>query len=265
MPCENAGIAVGIGLDDIFVRYLPLFHAGDIIYMPMELQQYTLSRVQNRSGADGAILLRHDRHLLAALPLDRALGALFCCNLADLLESFAEWPTVQACLFKPTDILSNEYNEQGDRIDNLPRYTDPSLLRDASRTLPDAAAIQSNYGTKLIAAFVSQASRRGVIVIGGLPTQFNSTIPSPALISTIANIYKTNGGQFIALPNQSEYPVEDFFNSQDHLTQPCQLMHSIAVADMLARLLARHPRQLDQNLVDIAVTCPSAQAMSAAR
>jgi len=172
---------------------------------------------------------------------------------------------VQAGLFKPTDILSNEYNEQGDRIDNLPRSADPSLLLDASRTLPDAAAIQSGYGAKLIAAFVSQASRRGVIVIGGLPTQFNSTALSPSLISNIANIYETNGGQFIALPNQSEYPVEDFFNSQDHLTQPCQLMHSVAVADMLARLLARHPGQLDQNLVDIAVTCPSAQAMSAAR
>jgi hypothetical protein len=265
MPCENAGIAVGIGLDDIFIRYLPLLHAGDVVYMPMELQQYTVTRTQNRSGADGAILLRQDRRLLAALPADRVLGAMFCCNLADLLESFAESTTAQAGLFYPKQILSNEYNEDGDRMDNLPGTADPALLRNASRTLPDAGAVQSGYGTTMIATFVTQASRRGVTVIGGLPTQFDTAALSPALVSTIANIYQANGGRFIALSNQSEYPVEDFFNSEDHLMQPCQFMHSIAVADLLARFLSRHPEQVDQRFEDIALTCPSAQAMSAAR
>jgi hypothetical protein len=117
----------------------------------------------------------------------------------------------------------------------------------------------------MIATFVTQASRRGVTVIGGLPTQFDTAALSPALVSTIANIYQANGGRFIALSNQSEYPVEDFFNSEDHLMQPCQFMHSIAVADLLARFLSRHPEQVDQRFEDIALTCPSAQAMSAAR
>jgi hypothetical protein len=264
-PCENAGIAVGIGLDDVFARDLPLLRAGDIVYMPMELQQYTTTRAQNKTGADAAILLRHDRLLLGSLPPDRFVGALFCCNLADLLESLAEVPAVRAGLFNPGEILLKEYDAEGDRIDNLPDEADPSLLAHAYRTPPNTTAINSGYGTKLVAAFVAQASRRGVIVVGGLPTEFTSAALSQSLIDSIAHIYQSNGGQFVALENQSEYPVEDFFNSEDHLMQPCQFMHSIAVAEILARLLARAPANLDPHLAETALTCPSAQAMSAAR
>jgi hypothetical protein len=38
LPCENAGIAVGLSLDDLFARWAPLLHRGDIVYFPMQIQ-----------------------------------------------------------------------------------------------------------------------------------------------------------------------------------------------------------------------------------
>ena len=46
MPCENGGMAVGIGLDEMFRRDAPFLHRGDVVYLPMELAQYTATRRQ---------------------------------------------------------------------------------------------------------------------------------------------------------------------------------------------------------------------------
>jgi hypothetical protein len=114
MPCENAGIAVGIGLDEIFIRYEPNLHKGDVVYMPMEVQQYTATASTYRAAVDGAFLLRNDRNVLAALPLPRIIGAAFCCNLADIAEALAEMLIIQRGGIDPTQLLDKQYNLQGD-------------------------------------------------------------------------------------------------------------------------------------------------------
>ena len=172
LPCENAGIAVGIGLDDLFARYAPLLHPGDILYMPMELQQYTATRAQYPTSADGGFLLRHDRSVLLKLPPDRILGAIFCCNLPDFLESLAEMPIAREGAIDPQRLLASEYNGFGDRIDNDPANADPDLLRHPPRKAPDALAITAGYGTRLISHFVAEQTAKGVIVVGGLPSDF---------------------------------------------------------------------------------------------
>ncbi len=257
LPCENAGIAVGIGLDDIFARYAPLLHSGDIVYMPMELQQYTATRAQYRSGTDGGILLRYDRSILAQLPPDRILGAVFCCNLSDLLESLAEMPIAHSGAIDPERLLASEYNIQGDRIDNNLADADRALLRHPPRPVPDARAIASGYGAALIAQFVARETAQGIVVVGGLPTDFTTVSLTPQTIKAIGTVYTANGGAFMVLPNRSLYPVQDFFNSEDHLARPCQYLHSIAVADRLAALLNRPLRQPAPGILGLAETCPN--------
>jgi hypothetical protein len=44
MPCENGGMAVGIGLDEMFRRDAPFLRRGDVVYLPMELAQYVAGR-----------------------------------------------------------------------------------------------------------------------------------------------------------------------------------------------------------------------------
>jgi hypothetical protein len=239
LPCENAGIAVGIGLDDLFARYTPLLHRGDIVYMPMELQQYSATPAQYRSGVDGGLLLRHDRGILVQLPLGRMLGAVFCCNLSDFLASLVEMPIARENVVRPEQLLASEYNAQGDRIDNNLADADPILTRGPPRVPPPAAAITRGYGTMLISRFVAQQTAQGVAVIGGLPSDFETVSLPERTIHAIASVYTANGGMFLALPNDSHYPVQDFFNSEDHLAMPCQYLHSVAVAYRLAALLNR--------------------------
>jgi hypothetical protein len=261
MPCENAGIAVGIGLDDIFARYAPLLHRGDIVYMPMELQQYTVTQAQYRSSTDGEFLFRHDRRVLAELPAGRILGAVFCCDLSDFLESLAEMPMAHSSAISPDRLLTAEYNAEGDRIDNDLTDAAPALLNHPPRPMPNAQEIMSGYGAFLIARFVAKETSHGITVIGGLPSDFATASLSPETTSALASVYTDHGGIFMVLPNRSLYPVQDFFNSEDHLARPCQYLHSIAVANHLAPLL-NHPVQPPGLAVTrFAQTCPSAEQL----
>jgi hypothetical protein len=268
MPCENAGIAVGIGLDAVFANYAPLLHPGDVVYMPMELAQYTETRAQYRAGADAGLLLREDTNLLVQLPADRVLGAIFCCSLADLLEAVVEMPLARSGVIKPQEILAGEYNFQGDRIDNAIAASDLDLLRHPPRAEPAAAAIRDGFGTALIAHFVTRETANHVTIIGGLPTDYLAAPLDSRIINAIASIYLRKGGGFEVLPNHSLYPVQDFFNGEDHLARPCQLMHSEFVAYLLGIYLHRTVHRPPDALIKLAATCPSAMqdyAISAAR
>jgi len=258
LPCENAGVAVGIGLDDIFTRDAPYLHGGDIIYMPMELQQYTATSSQYRASPDGGFLLRHDRAVLRKLPPDRILGAIFCCNLADLLESLAEMPIAQSQAVAPEPLLTQEFNSVGDRIDTDLDRADPVLLNHQPRTVPSVHDIAAGYGTALISHFVAQETAKQVMVIGGLPTDFQTKDVSLQWVLAIKSVYQDAGGRFIALPNWSRYPPDDFFNSEDHLAKPCQYLHSVAIAKLLANLLGRAARPPSNEIMALARTCPSA-------
>jgi hypothetical protein len=264
MPCENAGIAVGIGLDDVFARYEPSLRAGDVVYMPMELQQYTATAGEYQTAVDGEFLFRYDRNVLATLPLQRIMGASFCCSFADLMEAFAEMPLAESRMIKPDGLLNTEYDAQGDRIDNDLSARDIALLQHEPRIALSPYDIRVGYGTTLIAAFVARESHKGVVVIGGMPVDYSSSHVPGSLLSVIAATYAGNGGTFTVLPNESEYPPEDFFNSEDHLAKPCQYMHSIFVAQRLAGLLHKPAVLPPASVLRLAADCPSAAGTLAA-
>ncbi|MDR3505231.1 MAG: hypothetical protein P4L52_03205 [Acidocella sp.] len=256
MPCENAGIAVGIGLDDVFARYAPLLRPGDVVYMPMELQQYTMSAGEYRAAVDGAFLLRHDRDVLRELPPGRVLGAIFCCQLADLLEADAEMPITRLHALNTQALLGHEYNQQGDRIDNDISQRDAALIGATPRPLPKPQDMAAGYGSGLIGGFVAAQERRGVVVIGGLPVDDRSEALPPDVLAAIRAVYVRNGGAFLVLPNESHYPSRDFFNSEDHLAKPCQYAHSVALAPLLGATLHRPIRPPPPEATALAETCP---------
>jgi hypothetical protein len=255
MPCENGGMAVGIGLDEMFRRDAPFLRRGDVVYLPMELAQYVATRRQYDAGADGFLLLRHDRALLAQLPPDRILGALFCCTLVDALDALAEMALVRQGV-SPQALLAREYDAEGDRIDNALAGAMPALLRHPPRAVPPVRDITQGYGAALIARFVAQEAARGVIVIGGLPTDFSSLALSEGVIQAVAGIYTGHRGAFLILPNRSLYPAADFFNGEDHLARPCQYLHSIFVAEALAGLLHRPVLPPGPVIERVAAACP---------
>jgi hypothetical protein len=257
LPCENAGIAVGIGLDDLFAIYDPDLHPGDVVYMPLETAQYILTRWQNDVGPDGPILLRLNGADLRRFPPDRILGAIFSISFLDIVESMVEIPLAGAGTLSASKLIETEYNNLGDRIGTSLATSNQSILAHASRQEPDGAAISEGYGSSLVRQFVAKETHKGIAVIGGLPTDFQ-TVPLPAdAIAAIRAIFVENGGRFVVLSNLSRYPRADFYDSEDHLAQPCQYKQSIAIAGLLGQVLRRPLRPTSPDVSRIAATCPA--------
>jgi hypothetical protein len=157
----------------------------------------------------------------------------------------------------PRALLAAEFDTQGDRIGTTAATADPAFLAKLRRIEPPAAAIASGYGTRLITAFVRQETRRGVIVIGGLPTDFRNVRLPRADLAALRLVYRRQSGRFLQLPNLSRYPRADFYDSEDHLMQPCQYRHSILIARAMGTMLKRPVLPPSPAMRDLAATCPS--------
>jgi hypothetical protein len=241
LPCANGGVALGLGLDYQFARWAAVLHPGDIVYLPMELEQYAVPAAA-RAGPDAAIMLRHDRGTLAGLGPARILAAAFSSTAEDAVSSLVETaalrlrPALAAAPFTETDAAGDGLGHSLAKA-----VADRAFLASLHRDDPDAGAIAQGYGAREIAAFLARAHAHGLRAIGGWPTEFADKPPDARLGPLLAAFYAAQGAAFLPLPNQGRYPRADFFDTQDHLDTECQARHSIAVAYGLALLLHRRP------------------------
>jgi hypothetical protein len=236
-PCINAGIAVGIGLDYLFARWRPLLHAGDIVYLPLEEVQYARPLATAELGPDAAIMLRHDRPTLSALPWHRQVSAMFSGDLRSAVMSVIEMSLYMGGFCDPRAAATGGFNAWGDHIGHTAALAalNESALAVAVPYHPSAAEIRSGYGTQLVKVFIAWAKAHEVRVIGGWPTGFvDSPIPE-ASVEAVRAIYRDTGAEFLELPNRSRYPRMAFFDTPDHLNETAQITHSVAIAQALAR------------------------------
>jgi hypothetical protein len=132
-------------------------------------------------------------------------------------------------------------NAWGDHVGHSVERGAASQRAIAAMVAPPASvkAVRNGYGAHLIGGFVAWARTHGVRAIGGLPTEAD-TLPLPeATRAAIAAVYLAHGGEFLALPSLSRYPIADFFDTPLHLNEACQIAHSIRLARALAPLLGR--------------------------
>jgi hypothetical protein len=258
LPCVNGGVALGLGLDYQFALWKPRLHAGDIVYMPMELQQYIVSAGAARAGPDAPLMWRHDRATLFSLGPARIIAAIFSSNAEDAVLSLIETaalalhPALAATPFTATDVA-------GDGIGHtLARAAiNQEFLAGLHREDPRPEAIVAGHGAAEIARFLDWGRAHELRVIGGWPTEFADAPPDARLAAVLAGFYGAHGAGFLPLPNQGRYPRADFFDSQDHLVTECQAQHSIIVAVHLAPLLERRLAMPPAAAVADAARCPS--------
>jgi hypothetical protein len=241
IACVNGGVAVGIGLDYLFARWAPLLRPGDVVYMPMEDAQYVRSRAATVAGPDAAIMFRHDRTTLATLPPRRWAGALFAFDLRAGVMSLIEHGLILLRFHDPRAETTGTSNAWGDHVGHSEALAAASraMLETLHPMEPCARQIEGGYGAALIGDFTRRMSARGVLVIGGLPTGFADVAMPDATLAAIRAVYEANGGRFLELPNRSRYPRAAFFDTHEHLSEPWQIAHSMAVAAGLARMLDR--------------------------
>ncbi|MDR3536741.1 MAG: hypothetical protein P4L71_09605 [Acetobacteraceae bacterium] len=239
LPCVNAGVAVGIGLDYLFARWRPVLHPGDIVYLPMEEEQYVRRHAAAMLGPDAAIMLRHDRATLAGLPPDRWIAALFAYDLRGAVMSLIETALVARGFHDPRAAATGSSNAWGDHVGHTVALAASSVAVLAAITPlhPSATEIRTGDGSAVIVAFIGWARVHGVAVIGGLGTGFADTPPPPETVAAIRALYRGNGAGFLALPNLSRYPRSAFFDTAEHLNEPAQIAHSRLIATALRSAL----------------------------
>jgi hypothetical protein len=159
-------------------------------------------------------------------------------TLEDLILSVVE---AAASAARP-DLASHalgDIDNAGDGIGHsLSRATaNRAFLSGLHRSDPSLHAILAGRGTQEIATFLAWAAAHRIRAIGGWPTEFAEAPQDPRLAETLHRLYVAEGADFLPLANQGRYPRDDFFDTQDHLAEECQALHSIRVAEALATLL----------------------------
>ncbi len=273
LPCVNGGVAVGIGLDYLFTRWRAQLHRGDVVYLPMEQQQYLIGRPATALGPDAAIMFRHDWTTLGELAPRRWLAAMFAFDLRAGLMSLIEMSLVAVGFHDPRAAAYGGSNAWGDHVGHTAARggTSPAVLAAMLAPRASAAAIRNGYGASLIGGFVAWAKAHGVRVIGGLPTRLDLS-PPPQMAQPVAlrpatsqpgasppqtrlraieAVYLRHGGDFLVLPNRSHYPPAAFFDTPLHLNEASQIAHSILLARALAPLLGRTARAPPVALADM--------------
>ncbi|HEX3989667.1 MAG TPA: hypothetical protein VHX39_00710 [Acetobacteraceae bacterium] len=240
-PCINAGVAVGVGLDYLFARWKPLLHPNDIVYLPMEETQYVRPRAASDLGPDATIMLRHDHATLWTMPLRRQIAALFAADLRAAIMSLIETALVDGGFHDPRVAADGGFNIWGDHIGHTAALAavNQSTLDVIVPVHHTAAEIRDGYGSAEITGFLRWARQHGVRAIGGLPTGFADSPISEDSVAAIRTIYSDQGADFLELPNNSDYPRTDFFDTQDHLNEEAQIAHSKAIGAALRPLMGR--------------------------
>ena len=234
-PCVNASIGIGIGLDYQLERWLPLLGAGDLVYMPLEYDQYQTSRAEMEGGLQNALLVHGDRDRLMALGLRRVAAAYGSFDLPFLIHSLAEM-TLDARGFHrraSTLSLTPQGDERGHTAAAAAAYA--GFLQQARFGRTDIGG--PSHAQSVLGRFLGAARSRGVVVVGGLPTVPDSVTIADADVAAVRLIYERAGQRFVALPGRSRYPLSCFFDTLYHLDEPCQIEHSRRVGDALAVLV----------------------------
>lgn len=237
LPCTNLSMAVGIGLDFQLAQFEPLLGPGDVLYLPLEYSQYLVSREEMDGGAQNAALMHELRSQLWQLPLPRIARVMRSFDLPFLVHGLLEMGLSRAGLQRRgghSGASTPEGDERGHTAAaSLPYQAFLKQTRFDPRPLP-----LNSHALDVLDAFLGRAQARGVKVFGGLPTTPDNVALDDAGIQRLQQLYRRHGFGFIQLPQRSQYPLSCFHDTLYHLNEECQMAHSRAVAQVLARELA---------------------------
>lgn len=237
VPCVNGAIASGIGLDVLLEQYAPTLRRGDMVYMPLEYEQYAVSEAEMHEGIQNAVLLRNRPAALQALPASRIAQTYGAFDLPFLVRGVVEMGLARANFKRRTgvDTLTPQGDEAGHTAERGKPYQ--AYLRQA--TLPRTTVPPDSFAQSVLRKFLADAREKGVVVIGGLPTIPEQTRVDDADVQRIRALFEQAGHRFVVLESQSRYPLEALYDVPYHLNEEAQVRHSRAVALLLQQLKSR--------------------------
>ena len=239
MPCVNFGVGRGIGLDYLFDRLEPLLRPGDIVYMPLEYDWYIDNKIAAMTGPDAGLMVYGEKHKLLTLGWERFLRAVFSFDLPYAVSGLSEMALQAIGVQRRVGVAT--MTPQGDETGHTPEQAAPyrAYVESVNPYIPTGETLaHPSYVAQQVTIFLSWAKEHGVLVIGGLQTTFRDAPVTEGTIAALRHLYEASDQRFLVLPSHSQYPRDCFFDTFAHLTEPCQIAHSQALAAALAPIIA---------------------------
>lgn len=234
IPCVNGGATVGLGLNYLFAEYRPFLKAGDIVYLPLEYQQYLITRPEMLTGPDAAILFRKDWRQLARRGPEGFARAAFMADIDYASQSVIEQALSAAGVRARFDKQASDV--QGDQTGlthEAGRIYDPAIAV-ARWAPPSPGEFRGASGAKFeIMQFLDWCHAHGVRVIGGLPVAFDSPRVGDDLIAELRAFYAAHGATLVVMDNRSQYPRDWFYDTPFHLEEAHAIEHSRRLVPVL--------------------------------
>ena len=239
-PCVNASITAELGLGYMLEFARRMAAPGDIIVMPLEHTLYDNTQDDIERGLLHPYRVSYDRATLGNLPPLQIVQALFQFDLRYLAGALPEMTLAAAGIERRFN--RSNLTRQGDLVGQTAERG--AIYRDAIRSqafwLPVADAFSiSEPVRRTLGGFLDWAGLNRIRVIGTLATTFDDRPVDDDIVRRIGELFRAYGQDFAVLPNRSQYPRSCFFDTQFHLTEPCQIEHSRALARMLVPILRR--------------------------
>jgi|GEM_PF-763729 len=235
--CVNLGVAASLESDFLVSWAAGYLKRGDILYVPLEYERWGSTRAAYLSDEMGLLLYRYDRPRLWRLGWDRYVHGAFGFDIRYFIESVGEMALSKLGYSRRVGVTSADINEHGDAVGHDDQAAGPYRQSMSSMGWRKPVMTVSNTTRDTYGRLVRELTSRGVLVVGGLPTTFDDVRFRPADSASWRAIFERNGGSFVSLPNLSQYPRADFFDSPYHLRSKTQKRHSAKVAERLNALL----------------------------
>jgi hypothetical protein len=232
IPCANLSTAAGSDLRWMISAYWPYLEKGDVLYMPLEY--WPALAPGAKVGNEAPYVVRHQHSWLPKYSLSQLPFALFYFDFRYFVSSLGEMLLARGGYQRRTSVLTMtpEGDERGATRERAAEYG--SVIRGIP---PHEVRLEEYYNAGAVAelaAILDTARDKGVIEVGGLPTVFEDSVISAAVLNRLRDLYAQHGACFLVLPNQSKYPRSAFFDTPEHLQEPFQIAHSTVLAPRLA-------------------------------
>jgi hypothetical protein len=238
IPCLNGSTIGQFGLDVQIALAKRWLAPGDIVFMPLEYTSYALTREQIDKSDANSYIIAYAPGLLYDFDWHRRLCVLFHFDLKYLVSAAVEMSLAEVGILRRFNkgSLTPQGDVQGHTESLGKGYR--AYVRSLPQASPSDELLSKEFpGEIVLEHFLRWAKEHHIRVIGALPTVFNDRPISEKVIAKIASIYRSQGQEFLLLPNHSQYDRHCFYDTNYHLNEANQIAHSALVAKHLQQQL----------------------------
>jgi len=239
ISCVNLSISADIGLKYQINHYIDYFAPGDLIYLPLEYRNSKTFNATFVGGEAPYLVYNSPLEVFSLYSSEGQLKTFFGFDFPYLLSSVGEMILNKIGVKRRFSLgTMNEYGDETTH-DEKKAAAYGTAITAWPRTRIDPVTYSDEKYWSDLSSIISRLRKKKLIVVGGLPTTFDDTVVASSVVSFLSSFYENQGACFLKLPNSSLYPRSYFYDTNYHLTEKFQHLHSGLLASKLAQIFRK--------------------------